>query len=125
MHYDWKLFSKITSNHMGSKNICTFVGIVHEELVKQLMVQRLLLCCSIRKNVLMSNIVQTWDCIQTTTTVLVSKERHSFRLSPLQFKQSQYKNTSLLALNIPNLQFTMGMTALKSETGRLCLHQNN
>jgi len=64
----------------------------------------------------MSNIVQTWDCVQTTTTVLVAKERHSFRLGPLQFKQSQYKNTSMLELNTPNLQFIMGMTALKSET---------
>jgi len=73
----------------------------------------------------MSNIVQTWDCIQTTTTVLVAKECHSFRLGPLQFKQSQYRNILLLTLNTPNLQFIMGMTALKSETGRLCFHQNN
>ena len=64
----------------------------------------------------MSNIVKTWDCIQTTTAVLVAKERHSFRLGPLQFKQAQYKNTSLLALNKPNLQFIVGMTALKSGT---------
>jgi len=62
----------------------------------------------------MSNIVQTWDCVQTTTAVLVAKERNSFRLGPLQFEHSQYKNTSLLALN--HLQFIMGMTALKSET---------
>jgi len=64
----------------------------------------------------MSNIVQTWDCIQTTTAVLVAKERHSFCLGPLQLKKSQYKNTSLVALNTPNLQFIMGMTALNSET---------
>jgi hypothetical protein len=96
MHYNWKPFSEIMSNHMGSKNNCTFVWIVHEELVEQLMMQRLLLCCSVRKNVLMSNIVQTWDCIQTTATVLIAKECHSFCLGPLQFKQSQYKNTYCL-----------------------------
>lgn len=72
MHYDWKLFSEIKPNLKGSDNICTFVWIVHEKLVKQLMLQRLLLCCSIRKDVLMSNIVKTWDCVQTTTAVLVA-----------------------------------------------------
>jgi hypothetical protein len=48
------------------------------------MLQRLLLCCSVWKNVLMGNIIQARDCVQATATVLVTKECHSFCLSTLQ-----------------------------------------
>lgn len=64
-------------------DIITFIWLLDEEFVKEFMLQWMFLCGCVRQDVLVCNIVQAWDGIETATAVMVAEECDSFSLCSL------------------------------------------
>lgn len=61
----------------------TFIWLLDEELVKEFMLQWMFLSGGVRQDVVVCDIVQTWDGIEAATAVMVAKECYSFSLCSL------------------------------------------
>lgn len=62
----------------------TFIRIVHEKLIEELMLQRHALHWRVGYDVVMSHIIQTRYCIQTAAWFLITEECYCFSLGTLE-----------------------------------------
>ena len=61
-----------------------------EELMKEFVVNRPVVCCGEGHDILVSNVVESRDCVQSAAVVLVTQKCNSFRLRLLcQFLEQQ------------------------------------